>query len=76
MKLRAQESSTDTPTTTRYLFKYSFATENINISEEEMSTLDKTQINIKDDVKIMIEVVDIELDAINNLDEDDFYFYQ
>ena len=24
----------------------------------------------------MIEVVDIELDAINNLDEDDFYFYQ
>ena len=76
MKLRAQESSTDTPTTTRYLFKDSFATENINISEEEMSTLAKTQINIKDDVKIMIEVVDIELDAINNLDEDDFYFYQ
>ena len=76
MKLRAQESSTDTPTTTQYLFKDSFATENINISEEEMSTLAKTQINIKDDVKIMIEVVDIELDAINNLDEDDFYFYQ
>ena len=44
-----------------------------NISEEDVSTMAETWINIEGDIGIMNEVVEAELDSIDNQDYDDIF---
>ena len=73
VKLIAQKTLLDTSNTTGAVFKCTFANQDNNIYEEEMSKMAKTWINIEDDIEIMNEVVYTELYTIYNQYEDNVF---
>ena len=73
MKLRAQKPSLETSTPAGDVFKYTFVTDENKITEEDMSTMSETWINIEEYIKITNEVVDAYLYAIDKQEEDDVF---